>query len=297
MRADTSVLLNIWAYDSPASLELSLASIAGQSSLPSELVVVVDGPVPRELNSVLEIAVLNFNFQTTIHRLHQNQGLWHARSVGVRLCKYEIVALHDADDVMHPDRLRKQLRAFIKYQPTVLGCPAYEFDIDSHQIVGLRRTKTRTFLTSRDVEFRNPIHHSSVMLSRSQVISAGLYQDRPGIEDLDLWRRLLERGGTLLNTPEILQALGTSSALLGRRRISRNLFQQEIALAIEQSRRQLSFSRGRALLGFLVRCCYRTAPVSLMKLGQRLFLRSHMADSPVDITDFLSTKARTVSPR
>ena len=52
---DFSVIMSVYKNDNPEQLDVALDSIINQTLPPSEIVVVVDGPVPETLSKVLEI--------------------------------------------------------------------------------------------------------------------------------------------------------------------------------------------------------------------------------------------------
>ena len=51
---DFSVIMSVYKNDNPEQLDVALDSIINQTLPPSEIVVVVDGPVPETLSRVLE---------------------------------------------------------------------------------------------------------------------------------------------------------------------------------------------------------------------------------------------------
>ena len=287
-RSRVSVLLNIWAGDNPAILTHSISSIYSQSRKPDELVVVVDGQISKPLQDSLHGAIRHASVPTFVEVLPNNRGLWFARNVGLSLCTSDMVALHDADDVMHPDRLSIQSKVFEEENLSVLGCPVLEFDTTSFRVVGARKTPVGRQLQYSDFWLTNPIHHSSVMLSRSQVGAVGLYRNLPGVEDLDLWRRLAQVGASVANDSKIVQILGTSNALLRRRRIDRTMFLNELYIAKDSFKVSRPSKKIRTILSLGIRCAYRLTPVPLMRSAQERFLRSDYQGTSQNLEQFLS---------
>ncbi len=280
-------MLNVWGGDDPIALRNSINSIRRQSLRPDELVVVVDGPISRELETVLEASLMEDPIKSTIHRLPNNRGLWFGRNVGLSICRNETVALHDADDIMHPERLRLQARIFQLHELSVLGCPAWEFEPATSKIVGLRKTPVNRNLTKGDFRLTNPIHHSSVMLSRSDATAVGAYRNFSGMEDLDLWRRLARQGARIVNDTKILQALGTSTELLKRRRLTRKTFRNEIRLAQDSFKSVTGLERFQTSFNLFLRCAYRILPPSVMGLAQETFLRVRTSGYPSTLDEFV----------
>lgn len=286
-----SVLLNVWAGDDEQMLDLSISSIYGQSQSPQQLVVVVDGPIPEGLQKTLALKLGGAPCRVALKQLPRNLGLSNARNIGISLCENNLIAVHDADDVMHPDRLRIQTDIFNSLQPSVLGTTTYEFDVGSRLLVGQRKTVVNRPLTLSDMWAVNPIHHSSVLMSKEAISRVGSYHDCPGAEDLHLWRRLVRSGAVVMNSGYILQALGTNDALLRRRRINRALFRGETKLVYDQLTSNTWIEIVSAPASFVVRNCFRMLPQSKLKTARDKFLRTVDDISNVTLDSYLRNSA------
>ena len=89
-----SVLMSLYKKENPAFLRESLESILKNTMLPSEIVLVEDGPLTEELENVLkEYQGKTGLFRCVVHP--QNQGLGIALRDGVLACKNEIIARGD----------------------------------------------------------------------------------------------------------------------------------------------------------------------------------------------------------
>lgn len=273
---------------------MSLKSIFQQSLTPDRLIIIVDGPIPSLLNYSLSSAIERASCSVHVERLPRNSGLWFTRNLGIEICETELVALHDADDVMHPQRLSIQTALFAKIQPSILGAAAIEFDVRSGQVLGVRRTPCNRILTLRDMWLRNPIHHSTVLLSREDVMQVGSYRSRAGAEDLDLWRRLLRNGALITNTELVLQALGTSNELLARRKMSKTMFWSESNLARDQLVSSQDIEPLIAPLSFLFRSGYRSLPIPAMKYLQDRLLRVADLSGDMLLDDYLGSDITTL---
>jgi len=289
MRA-VSVLLNVWGGDNPELLDRALISVNQQSLVPDELVVVIDGSISQQLRTTLIRNIEQLPFRVVTKELPTNIGLWFARNVGLETCRNDLVALHDADDIMHPLRLRHQLLALERMGDSisVLGSPVFEFDTSSFDIISARRTIVNRPLISRDFTAKNPIHHSSVILSRAAVSRVGMYRNIPGGEDFDLWRRLIRAGAHVINDSHFLQALGTDIALLNRRNLSRKIIRGELTMYREQFAVTRGPSRISTTIGLAARLLYRATPIPLRSLSQELFLRVRHVEPPFTLNDFLT---------
>ena len=211
-----SVVVNVWGGDEPASLKRSLSSISSQRLRPDEVVVVVDGPISTEIEEEIQRFRNEATFPARTIYIQSPKGLWNARNVGIGEAEHEIVALHDADDVMHPERLQFQTKAIAENGLDVLGSPVYEFDSVQERILGVR-SLARSDQLSRKMIWQNVVNHSSVTLRKSVVLGVGGYRNVHLAEDYDLWLRLIFAGKNVSCTEEILQAFSVDSNLSKRR--------------------------------------------------------------------------------
>ena len=223
-----SVVVNVWGGDEPASLKRSLSSISSQRLRPDEVVVVVDGPISTEIEEEIQRFRNEATFPARTIYIQSPKGLWNARNVGIGEAEHEIVALHDADDVMHPERLQFQTKAIAENGLDVLGSPVYEFDSVQERILGVR-SLARSDQLSRKMIWQNVVNHSSVTLRKSVIIGVGGYRNVHLAEDYDLWLRLIFAGKNVSCTEEILQAFSVDSNL-SKRRGGAKFISSEIAL-------------------------------------------------------------------
>jgi glycosyltransferase involved in cell wall biosynthesis len=143
-----------------------------------------------------------------IIRPDKNLGVAGAKNFGLKrlLAKpYEFVAMMDADDISHPDRLAKQTD-FLKAHPDIalVGAWARFFDENSHEIVYLFRPPCEP-RDIRDALFLNScIMHPTWMMRTQALRDAGLYSYAyPAAEDYELLRRMSQTSA-LANLPEFL---------------------------------------------------------------------------------------------
>ena len=103
-----SLVMSVYAKESPAYFAQCLDSILSQTVTPDELIIVKDGPLTPSLESVLE----NFRFPNALKiiALPENVTQGPARAEGVKAAGHEWVAIMDSDDICLPDRFEKQLK-------------------------------------------------------------------------------------------------------------------------------------------------------------------------------------------
>lgn len=201
-----SVLLSVYKKENPLFLKKSLDSVFSQTRKADEVVLVEDGPLTLELDTVIE-EFASKEPTLKLVKLEKNQGLGRALNAGMKQCTYNYVARMDTDDICFPNRFEKQM-AFIDEHPDVelLGSWTQEFTEDEN---GMRLMSLKKFPETNEeiYEFgrkRNPFEHPSVIFRKSSVIAAGEYVHCYLFEDYFMWARMMLNNAVMYNIPEPL---------------------------------------------------------------------------------------------
>ncbi|KRN66058.1 glycosyltransferase [Pediococcus cellicola] len=181
-------------------LQQALDSIIQQSVLPTEIVLVEDGPIDVSLEKIIvkyKIIFLKHKIDFRIYRFKSNQGLGKALNYGVKKCRYNLIARMDTDDICSDCRFEKQIQ-FMSTHPdiTVVGSDVLEFSDDSANVYYKKMPQKNIKEFSK---LRNPLCHPSVMFRKNDIISVGSYQQCPKYEDYYLWIKLLVKGFKVYN--------------------------------------------------------------------------------------------------
>ena len=91
MNTPFSVCLSVYKNDSFEYVRQAIDSVTiGQTCSPSEMVIVIDGPIGRELSEIID----GFEQDESIHiiRLPKNNGLGNALRIAVEYAKYDLIA-------------------------------------------------------------------------------------------------------------------------------------------------------------------------------------------------------------
>lgn len=140
--AQFSVSMCVYGKDNPKHFDIAVQSILDQTIPPTEVILVVDGPVPDELDLVICKYEVNPLFRTI--RLEENQGHGNARRIGLQNCNYDLVALMDADDISVSYRFEKQLKIFDNNSSvSLVGGMITEFIDDPANIVAMRTVPSK----------------------------------------------------------------------------------------------------------------------------------------------------------
>ena len=212
-----SVLMSVYAKDQPVWVAAALDSVLTNTVCPAEVVVVVDGPIPEDLQEVLSLYARQYA-QIKLFPLETNKGLGLALQIGLQQCSYELVARMDADDISLPDRFEKQLAQFAK-EPnlTVLGGTIEEVEAQSLQSVAIRRLPYTDAGCKKFLKTRCPFNHMTVLFKKSLILQAGNYQSFHLMEDYYLWVRCAAKGDVFGNLPDIVLRARVNAAMYGRR--------------------------------------------------------------------------------
>jgi len=201
-------------YNAQPALECSLLSLA-EDGAEFEVFVVDDGSAPAL--TVPE----GLPFPVRWFRLPHNQGITKALNVGLEAIlqeRFEYVGRLDAGDISLPGRFDAQM-AFLDEHPdhAVVGTYADMIDEEGGHLHAFR-PPTRHDALMRQLYYRNPMCHPSVMMRTAALRAVGLYaDDYPGSEDYEMWLRL-SRTWKLANLDQVsVRKEETRSSITARR--------------------------------------------------------------------------------
>lgn len=201
-----SVLMSVYSGDKVDSLNLCLSSIFSQSENIDQLVLVVDGPISCEMDSVL-LDWCSKKKCIDLLRLDDNGGLANALNIGLEYCRNELVFRMDSDDIVINNRFLIQLNYMLNNPDVgILGGGVIEFDergSEKYRSVPVGNEIKRT------IGFRNPLCHPTVVFRKSIIKSIGGYPDNYP-EDWLMWARCFSSGVKIenLNIPLVKMRVG-----------------------------------------------------------------------------------------
>ncbi len=211
-----SVSMCVYGKDDPLWFDTAVQSIIEQTAAPSEVVLVVDGPVPPELDAVIGKYAADTRFQ--VIRFAENQGHGNARRAGLNACTNELVAIMDADDISSPHRFARQLAVFEAAPDTdIVGGNITEFTGEPENIVGQRTVPQENREILAYMKTRCPMNLVTVMFKKSSVEQAGGFIDWYCEEDYYLWLRMAQANMTFANVPENLVNVRVGKEMYNRR--------------------------------------------------------------------------------
>jgi glycosyltransferase involved in cell wall biosynthesis len=193
------------AYGQAAFLADAVLSVLNQTYVNIEVIVVNDAS-PDDTDAVMQ-SLMDRRVTYLVHR--RNLGLPAARNTGIRASRGELIALLDADDYFHPEKIDVHV-ALLRERPAVGLSYNARFNLhpSSRTIRDIWRPALHTDL--HDLVLGFPFAPSDVVVRRSWLDRIGPYDERllHSSEDLDLHSRLALAG---------CQCAGVSRALTFRR--------------------------------------------------------------------------------
>ncbi len=178
----------ITTFNSRNTIKETLSSIKGQSFTNYEVIIVDDGSSD---DTVECIKSLSLDFVKIFERPHFGRAS--SLNFGLGICKFELVAICDSDDLWHSDKLQIQVDFFMKNQNVDLVFSSTKLfqssdvDLNSKKVV-LHGSEP---ITLRRILLSNIITHSSVLYKKDM----GVYNEGLSSQiDLDFWLRSLRSG-------------------------------------------------------------------------------------------------------
>lgn len=215
---DYSILMSVYYKENPEYFKQSIESMLNQTVKSNDFVIVCDGILTDELYKVLEDYEENPN--NCIHRLQldKNYGLGIALNKGLEICKNELVARMDSDDIAIPTRIERQLSEFGN-QIDLSLCGSYLEEFN--EVIGDCQIIKKVPLSNEDIKVylkkRNPFNHMTVMFKKSVIKNCGSYEDCYLNEDYYLWAKVISKQYYVKNIPEILIYMRVGNGMYERR--------------------------------------------------------------------------------
>lgn len=199
-----SVLMSVYHKEKVDYLKQSLDSVFSQTRRAAQVVLVEDGPLTPELDTLITDYCGKYP-ELEIVPLKENKGLGLALAEGIKHCRYEMVARMDTDDIARQDRFELQLKEFGKNPKLdICGSHVKEFE-DNIENVVTQRLVPLTDAECKDYQKRrDAFNHMTVMYKKSAVLAAGNYQHCPLMEDTLLWVNMFKNGATAMNIDDYL---------------------------------------------------------------------------------------------
>ena len=265
------VILNVWKGDNLGHVRTSLHSILNQTWRPDEILVVADGQLPDDLESLFVEQQEHVRFLTAGDL---PRGLAVARNFGIQHLTSDYVMIQDADDISHPQRLQtfQRLLSASEIAPDLVSASMLEFDSENSAVCGLRDAPNVQQSIAEQLRRRNTINHPTVFIRRSSFVKNGSYQTLNKLEDYLTW-------ATLSGNPEFI--FGVIDVPLVAFRVTPQYLQRRGGMKLLQSELRLQkvlksvLPRKPSLMTKICRLIYTAVPPLVrQRLSKRLLSKS-----------------------
>ena len=211
--------MSLYIKEKPEYMRLAIQSMIDQTIQPDEIIIVKDGKITEDLQSVLDEYTNQYPSLFNIVGYEKNRGLGLALNYGLEHAKNEIVARMDTDDISKPDRCKKQLKMFEEHpELAIVGSYVDEFYSTPEEVVSVRAVPTTHEEIYEFAKRRSAFNHPAVMYRKSAVLGVGGYGDLRRNQDVDLFGRMLFSGCKAANIGESLLWFRSNNALAKRRK-------------------------------------------------------------------------------
>lgn len=269
-----SVLMSVYYKEKPEYLDACINSIANQTLLPDEIVLVEDGPLTTELYNTIQTWKEKISILKSVI-LKENSGLARALNIGLKRCSYNLVARMDTNDICVPERFEKQI-AYLKEHPAIdiLGSQIVEYDEKMETLLGYRKVPLNHIDIKRFAKTRTAFNHMTVIFKRDIVLKLGGYPESlRKMQDFALWGRLLSKNYRAANMSDILVKVRSGEELYNRRTGINYLKNELKALTYIRNHKLINFYE--YLLIFIMKLIVRLLPLRILKIIYKKILREN----------------------
>lgn len=208
-----TVLMAVYKNDDPSLFDIALSSVFENTLQPNKILLVVDGPIPDQLNEIIKKYLKNDIFEVCY--MPSNVGLANALNRGISMIETEWIIRADADDYNFPNRFQC---IFDNISPDIGLIGSYIQEVDKYNVkLGIRQVATTHSEILKFAKYRNPFNHMSVCYRTSAAKAAGGYPNIFLKEDYALWATMLSQG-VLSQNLDLILVNATAGADMYKRR-------------------------------------------------------------------------------
>lgn len=204
-------------YNAEKHIEEALDSIVSQSFTNFECIIVDDGSTDRTLE-----AIHTFN-DSRIIVLEKGHDYISSLNLGMEKSRGKYVARMDADDIMHPDRLRVQ-HTIMEAEPVITVCGTWMTLFGKEHTLGRTVGSIRGLVDNPLIQFLhgNFISHPTTMIRNDFLKSHQLHYEKNYIyaEDLKLWTDIAKLGGTFFMESQSLLSYRISEEQISNKKMN-----------------------------------------------------------------------------
>lgn len=177
-------------YNCGQYISQAIQSVLNQTFKDLELLIIDDGSTDDT-----EKIVNNFKDDRLKFIKLNHIGRSSALNYGLKEARYDLISFCDADDIIHPQKIERQLK-LIKNESDLIFTDSAFFE--TKKILYVMRTQNDLNIIKRKVALHGHLG-SSVLFNRKFIIENGGYNyELLAIEDYDLWLRILNKSNIII---------------------------------------------------------------------------------------------------
>ena len=181
------------AYNAARFLSDAMDSILAQSHADFELIAINDGSTDETLDILRAFERKDSRVRVISHA---NLGMGQSLNEAIESARHDWLVRMDADDIMVPRRIERQLAFLADHPDLVVACSLVNYIDADGKVIGRYTsgfTDPAKVRAARDEGRLIFFHHPSVIMRRDAIRAAGGYRPQfwPA-DDVDLWNRVAE---------------------------------------------------------------------------------------------------------
>ena len=278
----TSVLSVTHDGEDAHRLDTYFASLANQTRVADEVILILDGEIRKELHDVID----QWQCQLRLKVISSDKkGFGSCLNTGLLHCTGEIVFRADTDDVNLPNRFAEQEKILLNnHLISVTSAPIVEIWKNGLEVIKSVPSGT-TKPWSLYSFFRNPVNHNCSAYRTADVLAIGGYPTRQKsitqMEDYHLWVKLLIHSKRFFGSREVL--LRADARELLARRSGNGWFLAEVELMKLNAQRMAYCGSVLAIVAFALRAFLIRSLTRRLRIGlYKYFLRRRVQSRVVE---------------
>ena len=248
----TSVLSVTHDGEDAHRLDAYFASLANQTRVADEVILVLDGEIRKDLYNVIDQWQCQLQLKVISN---DKKGFGSCLNTGLAHCTGEIVFRADTDDVNLPNRFAEQEKILLdNHLISVTSAPVLEIWRDGLEVI---KSVPNGIIKPWNLYsfFRNPVNHNCSAYRTADVLAVGGYPTRKKsitqMEDYHLWVKLLIHSKRIFGSREVF--LRADARELLARRSGNGWFLAEVELMKLNAQRMAYCGSVLAIVAFVLR--------------------------------------------
>lgn len=190
-----SLTLLMTTYNCAEYISQAIKSVLKQTYKEYEFLIIDDGS-----DDNTEEIINSFNDSRIKFIKIKHSGKSIALNIGLNEAKYELISLCDADDIIHPQKIEKQIVQYKDENDLIFTNTAY---FRKNKILFLQEINKESKSFYKKIVLHGQLN-SSVLMNKNFILkNSGFNQELSAFEDYDLWLRILNKSNIKI-IPELL---------------------------------------------------------------------------------------------